>query len=163
MSSTSSNVVPPEPPRLSIRLPHWGWFLLATVVVVVASLGLSLWLPYHREQHIVEKISSWGGRAYTVAGGPIWLRRILGDNCMKVFDRVDNVILQETGVTDADVAHLAVLTSLVQLDLNGTQVGDAGLAYLKRLTNLGYLHLNRTRISDAGLVHLSGLPNLKEL
>jgi hypothetical protein len=161
MSTTDPKI--PEPRRLSTRLPHWGWFLLATVIMTLAYGPLSIWQQYQREQQIVKKIEVWGGRAFTKSSAPMWLRRFAGEKHLKVFDRVNNVVLQETNVTDADVAQLAGLTTLVELDLNGTQVGDPGLASLSELTNLGYLYLNRAQIGDAALVHLGRLPNLKEL
>ena len=49
----ATDPIAPEPRRFSIRLPHWGWFLLATVVLVVGFVGLSVWLPYHQEQQVI--------------------------------------------------------------------------------------------------------------
>ncbi len=77
-----------ETPRICWRLPHWGWFLGATLGLVTLAAGLAVWLPYHREQQIVELIENNGGEVSYENGGPDWLRRIVGDDQMKLFDRV---------------------------------------------------------------------------
>lgn len=64
------------------------------------------------------------------------------------------------GVTDASIAPLKDLHSLVELNLAGTKVTDAGLSALAGLPYLKGLHLERTGITDAGLVHLAHLTNL---
>ena len=65
------------------RLPHWGWFLLATVVLVVAGIGLSIWLPWHREQQVIHEIERWGGSAcYAGRFAPEWLEQLLGESRM---------------------------------------------------------------------------------
>lgn len=74
--------------------------------------------------------------------------------------REANLRLQGTNVTDATVALLKDVTSLVELNLGTTKVTDAGLANLKGLTNLQRLHLELTEVSDAGLAHLKPLKNL---
>jgi|SRR5579863_9869089 len=115
MAATTPSPVTAEPRRFSIRLPHWGWCLLATVVLVVAGIGLSIWLPYDREQPIVEKIENWGGRAHRRKVGPQWLRQLVGEDGMKridPFQRVFAVDLDEAYITDADVAELVGLKDL---------------------------------------------------
>src|SRR5260221_13967643 len=112
-----------EPRRFSIRLPHWGWFLLATVALVVPAVGMSVWLPYHHEQQVIQKIERWGGKVQTETGGPEWLRTLVGEDRLKtfkVFERVGYVVLESTAVTDADLAHLRRLTNLKELWLDGT-------------------------------------------
>ena len=48
-------------PRSRFCLSHWGWFLLATVILVISFVGLSNW-GHHREQQVIQKIEeSWGG------------------------------------------------------------------------------------------------------
>ncbi len=74
--------------------------------------------------------------------------------------REANLRLQGTNATDATVALLKDVTSLVELNLGTTKVTDAGLANLKGLVNLQRLHLELTDISDAGLAHLKPLKNL---
>ncbi|WP_372365153.1 hypothetical protein [Candidatus Uabimicrobium sp. HlEnr_7] len=47
------------------------------------------------------------------------------------------------------------LTSLTQLNLNGTGISDNGLEYIKLLTNLTRLDLSGTKISDGRLKELA--------
>jgi hypothetical protein len=74
-----------------------------------------------------------------------------------------NFRLLGSNVTDAAVAPLKDVTSLVDLNLATTKITDAGLASIKTLTNLGKLHLELTAITDRGLANLKGLPRLSYL
>ena len=73
------------------------------------------------------------------------------------------VYLEETKVTDADLAFLKVFPDLRHLDLTTTSITDAGLIHLKGLTKLELVSLARTKVTDAGLEHLQDLVNLKML
>lgn len=74
-----------------------------------------------------------------------------------------NFRLLGSNVTDATIAPLKDVTSLVELNLATTKITDAGLASVKPLTNLGKLHLELTAITDRGLANLKGLPRLSYL
>ena len=74
-----------------------------------------------------------------------------------------NLSLGRTAITDAGLVHLQELTGLQKLSLEHTGVSDAGLAHLKSLTELESLNLGLTKVSDAGLVHLKGLTRLQVL
>ena len=76
---------------------------------------------------------------------------------------VVEVYLPRPEVTDASLAHLAGLTALELLILDGTHVTDAGLAHLTGLTALKALDLIGTQVTDAGLAHLAGLAALETL
>lgn len=102
-------------------------------------------------------------------------------------DKLWRLRAESLPVTDADVAHLAPITSLEEvllaytnvgdgglrvlgalprlrvLDLWRTRVTDAGLANLADTVTLDVLNLGRTAVTDAGLVHLSALHGLAEL
>ncbi len=189
MDHTTHDPTPPEPRRFSIRLPHWGWLLLGTVLLAAGHAGLSVWLPYHREQQVVEKIHNWGGEVETDTGGPEWLRNRVGEDRLrdfKICERVIEVSLPSgTKVTDVDVASVTALSSLRRLALRGsTSVTDTGLAHLSEcrrleslhlirmrvtgaglplMPNLTYLSLYETAVTDAGLARVSGLTNLRDL
>lgn len=155
-----------ESPRSRFRLSHWGWFLLATIILVVGFVGLSVWLPWHREQQVIQQIEGWGGRVETETGGPEWVRKVLGNDQLtesEVFERVFGVIAHGTTITDADIAHLSRLPNLRRIYLSYTAVTDSGLAHLARHKNLSTLFLDVTAVTDSGLAHLSGLANLKDL
>lgn len=71
--------------------------------------------------------------------------------------------LRGTEITDVGLAHLASLTGLYQLDLSGTMITDAGLAHLSGMANLAGLRLADTAVTDAGLPSLEGLTTLRSL
>jgi mono/diheme cytochrome c family protein len=77
--------------------------------------------------------------------------------------REANFHTQGTNITDASVAPLKDVVTLVDLNLAGTRVTDAGLQGLDGLTNLVALHLEHTKITDAGLAHLKNLSHLAYL
>jgi hypothetical protein len=52
------------------------------------------------------------------------------------------------------------MTELEDLSLDDTGVTDASLALLRNARNLRFIGLNGTAVTDAGLVHLHGLPKL---
>ncbi len=123
-----------DSPRFRFRLPHWGWFLLGNVVLAVGYFGLSVWLPWHREQQVILKIEGWGGYVARDTLVPKWLQQFVGENRMrhfKPFERVVCVRLQgTTGLLMRSVARLSRLTKLEKVYLLSTAATDAGLAYL---------------------------------
>lgn len=150
-------------PHSRFRLSHWGWFLLATVILLGAEIGLSIRQAHLREQEIIQRIQRWGGKSYAETVGPEWLRRIVGDDpdALTICQRVRGVDLGRTEITDAEINYLNGLNNLQILRLHGTTVTDAGLAHLKDFTNLHSLNLEGTSITDAGLAHLHGLTTLR--
>lgn len=66
-------------------------------------------------------------------------------------------------VADADLAAIAGLPSLDNLQLAFTPVTDAGLAHLKGASTLRVLVLWDTKVTDRGLTHLTGLTKLSIL
>lgn len=71
--------------------------------------------------------------------------------------------LESTKATDADVAHLAALVKLTDLDLGyNPGVTDAGLKHLTGLPRLTGLRLYGTKVTDDGAAELTGaLPKLE--
>ncbi len=70
----------------------------------------------------------------------------------------------EPALTDVGLAHLASLTSLVQLGVWGTAITDAGLDHIVKLTKLGLLNLALNKgLTDAGAAKLATLPGPLEL
>jgi hypothetical protein len=152
--------------RSRYRLPHWGWFLFTTVVLVIAGIGLSIWPRYQRECQVMQMVKSWGGTVETETGGPQWLRRLVGEDRVsdfKILEQVSAIFLPRTRITDADVIHLSGLQNLQRLILDGTAVTDAGLVHLREHANLKEFGLAHTHVTDASLSRLSGLTNLKNL
>lgn len=67
------------------------------------------------------------------------------------------------GVTNDDMARLAALEHVTNLNLNGTSIGDEGLQHISGLTSLRSLSLWRTMVTDKGLEALSGMNDLTTL
>ncbi len=92
-----------------------------------------------------------------------WLKGLGENYSINQLRKLKLLILCQTKITDAGLAHLKSLTNLQTLDLRRTKVSDAGLAHLKPLSNLQNLSLMETKVSDAGLAHLKSLTNLQKL
>src|SRR5688572_3307689 len=90
-------------PRRFIRLPRPLWIFLATVVVIVAAVGLRIGLPIYHQHLAIREIERLGGTVELTEGGPRWLRDRVGDQWMTPFDDVEGVILSGTQVTDAEL------------------------------------------------------------
>lgn len=91
-------------------------------------------------------------------------------------DRILNLDLQNTGVTDAGLESLSKFTALRHLSICSyprrirrgdpvppSKITDEGLAHLKELTQLQSLRLDGLPITDAGLAAINDLPNLHAL
>jgi hypothetical protein len=166
MSPSDASPASTDSPRSRFCLPHWGWFLLATVGLVVGFVGLSIWLPWHREQAVVQQLDAWGARVVTETRGPQWLRHLVSEEHIKgtkVFERVIAVELSIGATTDAEIAQLGRLANLEWLNIQDTAVTDLGLVELHSLTNLEDLCLDRTAVTDKGLTHLSSFMKLDSL
>lgn len=64
---------------------------------------------------------------------------------------------------DADLAHVAALTELTELNLSNSSITDEGLKSLSKLTHLRSLDLAGTKVTDAGMKHLTSLQELRAL
>lgn len=156
----------PDLRRFPFRLPHWGWFLITGVLLVVFVAGLTIGLPTYRRNAATETLRRHGAGVATEPVGPSWLRQCIGDDYMRPFDDVTFVATYSSAPLrpgDAEMPAIQQLTHLQTLSLNGATVTDAGLKYLNSLSNLSFLDLRRTRVTDAGVMHLKGLKSLKEL
>ena len=80
-----------------------------------------------------------------------------------IAERMSEMNLGRSKVTDAGLASLAGMKNLKKLHLPNTAVTDAGIDSLLSLTHLEYLNLFNTKLTDAGLAKLEKLPNLKRL
>jgi hypothetical protein len=72
--------------------------------------------------------------------------------------------LGHTSVRDEQLAGLAELSAIAELDLSGTAITDAGLAALAGAPGLRVLELRGcSQLTAAGLAHVARLPRLEEL
>jgi|GEM_PF-2220428 hypothetical protein len=80
-------------------------------------------------------------------------------------DRGDVVLLNLKGryITDASLAKIKTIKSLLVLDIWDAPITNAGLAQLAEMTQLRALGIRDTQVTDDGLKHLSKLASLQEL
>jgi len=71
--------------------------------------------------------------------------------------------LSDQKITGETLAVIKGSEKIVELNLRGTEVTDAGLQHVGTLKNLKKLHLEKTKVTDAGLKHLAGLDSLEYL
>jgi len=128
-------------------------------VEVILKLGGEVYYE-HQLQKMLEVINRNKGRPGsqdTNTPGPVWLRRLIGD---EYFFSVASVVFTGPKVNDTNLAAVGRLTNVHLLNLSGTNVGDDGMAHLEGLTNLQSLLLDSTQITDTGLLHLKELSKL---
>ncbi len=80
-----------------------------------------------------------------------------------VGDKLIEVDLDGSPISDEDLVHVAALPDVYILNLSSTKITDAGLAQVSRLKKVKFLYLFDTAITDAGVVHLKELPRLEIL
>jgi hypothetical protein len=73
---------------------------------------------------------------------------------LSCFDRLRNLSLQRSAVTDAGLTHLAVMKNLRRLSLRGSPITDVGLRSLARMTWLEEIDLVETRATAPGVGEL---------
>ena len=146
-----------KPPRSKRLIPVSLMMFVALLVLLLVATLMSFWLPYYREQKVIQKIRDLGGKVEMETGGPEWLRQFVGNEELQnfeVFKRVFLVNLDDTPISNAGLATLCGLANPRILYLRGTDVSDAGVTYLSGLTTLGGLHLRGTAVSDSGVERL---------
>jgi hypothetical protein len=77
--------------------------------------------------------------------------------------RLEALVCQGAGLTDAGLRDLSELWEMKDLALNSPHITDRGLVHLAGLRELESLDITGARVTDAGLIHLKGLTNLKRL
>lgn len=149
-----------KPSRARRWIPISLRMFVATLVLI--GVGSSLWgaVAGYRQHLAIREIERLGGRVSMQTTGPNWLRNLVGDEWMRLFDKSDWVQLDGTHATDGTLRQIAVLSDTQTLWLEGTQVTNAGLRHLTSMTDLKYLRLNGTQVSDQGLENISDLKTL---
>src|SRR5262249_52271476 len=104
-----------------------------------------------------------GGMILTKDRGPGWLRKLVGEKRMRLFEQILKIDFTRVHVTDATLAQLRSLDGALALHLDDTQVTDAALTHVKGLTGLWILLMNGARVTDSGLSNLEKLAGLQIL
>ncbi|MGA2621460.1 MAG: hypothetical protein ABSF26_27875 [Thermoguttaceae bacterium] len=146
-------------------------------MTAIEKSGGSAW---YYEDALVKESGFYGTRwANRKAPGPLWLRRLLGDDFftsvveadlrsdadfdyLKQFDRLTRLRCGP-GVTVAGLTRLRELPRLRNLDLRGNRAVGAGLEQITALTEGNGLDLRYTNIGDAELERLKSMPRLSYL
>ena len=118
----------------------------------------------------VNLINRIGGKITVVADRAVAIyldgNRKLTDQHLEIISKLPHVKvfdLSGTWITDAGVAHLARMSSLTLLNLNGTETSDIGLRVVTNMPDLRALLANRTQITDAAMDHVQTLSKLEGL
>jgi hypothetical protein len=121
----------------------------------------------------VAELARQGLKVRAIAEGINWRRADLRSVAEKVSSddlaalaRIPSILELNLGsvpLRDGDLASIAALKNLAVLHLENTPITDEGLAHLGRLEKLTYLNLFGTAVTDAGLRNLAGLKHLKWL
>lgn len=94
------------------------------------------------------------------------LRGCLLDGCMQLarLSNLRHLCIGGRQVTDVELAHLATLSNLRQLDLPRCHaMTDAGIAHLKNLSLRSLNLSNCNALTDQGFVHVASISSLREL
>jgi len=129
--------------------------------------------PSAAERKAVAELAKRGVKVRPIASGTNWCRADFRSVADKVSSgdlaqlaRIPSIRELNLGgvpLRDEDLASLAALKNLAVLHLENTPITDAGLLHLGKLEKLTYLNLFGTAVTDAGLQHLAGLGHLKSL
>ena len=149
--------------RMKLQISRRGWLVIVALLLLAIIMGIRVGMTFRNQQAAIAEFERLGGVVSLQNGGPDWLRRIVGNNTMRIFSGVYLVNLSDTEIKDADLANLQEMTEVERLNLANVSVTDAGLAQLEGLSNLAALDLSGTNVTDAGLIHLGGLTHLRFL
>lgn len=130
-------------------------------------------LPSADELKAVEELARRGVKVRPIAAGMNWRRADLRSVADKVsaedlaqlarIPSIQELNLGGVPLRDEDLASITALKNLTVLHLENTPITDAGLPHLGKLEKLSYLNLFGTAVTDAGLKELAGLQHLKWL
>lgn len=175
------------------RIPHWGWWLVATVLIVLPLVGIRLW-AIERQAVIVGEIDNKG---ITIASGGLlehlareyashemsrWARASRSSVGLLYEDHAYHLPVKEvhgfsfwetaygarTPQTDDDLLPLAGVTNLTLLLIDGDvvpkwHITDEGMNHVAKLSSLRWLYLRGVEITDEGLSQLKALRSLEGL
>ena len=179
----AANAKPGEDPGTLSPATLDGWNkILETVPDAELKAKLTALVPELKEaalRRIQRKLlnpaieAGWG-TVEMVAGGPEWLRDMVGNAAMQVFDRVqvvdlfDKRIVAKSGkrtveATDAWIARLKNLPDIDYLELASTAVTNEGMKTVGTLKSLTRLSVTLTDVDGRGIAELAGLTNMRRI
>ena len=148
------------------RLGHLVWLAAAASAVV---LGLFAW-PHWQRSLDLERLKQAGAVFDDRFRDPAWIKlqgSTLDSDTVASLARInslEDLVLDESNVSDSDLQTLAQLTRLKRLSLVRTAVTNLGLDHLAQLPRLATLILDSSyRVTDEGLDTLARFASLEEL
>lgn len=134
------------------------------VVVILCCLPL-MWVGTHLERSRREKTAArllerGGAGVEFRAGGPGYLRAVVGDRALEVVGAVSFVGRQ---VTEEQLAAIRGLRGLRELHLMDCRIDGRILETVKSIRSLESLYLSGSLLGDTDLRELRDMPNLKVL
>jgi len=124
---------------------------------------------------LVKEVADLGARATLEAGGPAWMRDLVGTESMKVFDRLVGISLYlnvnahakdyklNAKIGDDWVDRIAGLPHLRSVDLENTNVKGPGLKAVGTLKTVESINLTLCPVTDEPLAALTELSKLRVL
>ena len=150
-----------KPPRRKRLIPLSLKMLVSIIGILSIGAGREA-MRIIRQEAALREIERLQGTVILNQGGPGWLWNLVGHQRMTPFDEVCVIQLWHKRATDDTLRQIGHLTSLRELQLDGTQVTDAGLLNLKGLTNLHVLYIDETHVTESGVAELQrALPKLR--
>jgi hypothetical protein len=150
-------------PKISRKRRSLSWALPVALLITLLISWFAVKMEHAWTQKLlVEEIENMGGLVWydyqfeadgspstkeNEPPGPIWLRRLLGDD---FFVNVTKLDLTQTDIPDDGLKHLDRLSDLQSLSL-GDRITDAGLSNLQSLSQLHTLNLRTTRVTEAAI------------
>jgi len=184
----TSDATSPELRRFSIGLPRPLWIGSAAAVLFSVGIALQIGLPIYRQEAAIRAIDRMYGIVGTEQRGPDWLRSLVGDERMRIFDVVESIEIAPTLDSeniDAELANIAPLSSVRKLSLGpvedwtnlrgpwfgrldaigpeGPSFSDAGMSHLKGMKEMQILDLSFSRVTDTGLAYIKDMLELTDL
>jgi hypothetical protein len=142
--------------------------LLATAALcILLALIAQPMVEARRQQQLIDNLTSRGVKISTL--GTIMREPSLGRFVLGMFstayDRYQLYGLDVSGTkfTDDDLATLAQVRHIKELNLAGTPITDAAIRHLQSMDYLSKLDVSRTRLTNEGVNGLSSLVNLSSL
>ena len=146
----------------------WGKFLMYIPAILVGVVWYGHGVA--RQRQAVDAILAAGGQVTydlgRAAAGPrkaVAVRRGDSHLWLDLYKTPTDAQLVNCSQGDAICAHLAKLSHLKFVKLDGSRVSDEGLAKLAKLQKLQALNLDGTDVTDAGMKHLAGMTELWQL
>jgi len=122
------------------------WMPILLLLLLVVGYGGAKYVQYSREWREFEAAWQKVEAAATGTHGYSWKPGL--------FNAVGEMSLSGCEMTDARLAPLQGVSTLVKLDLSDNEITDAGLDHLAGLENLRELDLRNTKVSDEAVEQL---------